>query len=340
MKITLKDIAEKTEVSISTVSRVLNNQLTSIDEETKNRILEVTKNLGYKKGKTNQQTARKFSEMKFGCVLNSIKDKYHDPYFSEIIYGIERELLDQGYFLNFTLDTNELIQSNYMVEEKSANLGIITVGPMDKDFLGNLSKNVPFLLSTGGYPKLDIDYVTIDFAQSVSKAVTYLIEKGHKDIGFIGSAGLESNLLFEEEKRFIGYKTAMFSNGLQVIPEWIQDGCFTIDGGYNAMKRILASAKKPTAIFAASDRMAYGMYKAIEESGLKVSEDIAIIAFDDLEMSKFINPPLTTIRVHKEELGRVSVKMLLQRMREEINLSLVTYLPTELIIRNSCGYLI
>lgn len=337
MKITLKDIAEKTNVSISTVSRVLNNQLTSIDEETRNNIVEISKELGYKKANSNQQNNRKFSEMKFGCVLNSIKDKYYDPYFSEIIYGIEREFLDQGYMLNFTLDTNELIQANYSLEANSKDLGIITVGPMDDDFLNKLSKNVPFLMSAGGYPNLDIDYVTIDFSKSVMKAVTYLVEKGHKDIGFIGSSGCDSKIPFEQEKRFIGYKKALASNGLEITPEWIEEGYFKVDGGYEAMKRILASPKQPTAIFAASDRMAYGVYKAIQETGLKVSEDIAVIAFDDLEMSKFMNPALTTIRVHKEELGRIAVKMLLQRMRNEVNLPLTTYLPTELIIRKSCG---
>src|SRR5690606_31370558 len=100
---------------------------------------------------------------------------------------------------------------------------------------------------------------------------------------------------------------------------------------------ILSLEHIPTALFIASDRMSYGAYKAIQEKGLTVPNDISIISFDDLEMSPFINPPLTTVRVHKEDLGRISVKFLSQRIKDEITLPLTTYLPTELIVRKSCG---
>jgi LacI family transcriptional regulator len=337
MKVTLKDIAEKTNVSISTVSRVLNNQPTSLDDETINNILEVSKVLGYKKTKNIQKKEEKFSEIKFGCVLNNIKNKYYDPYFSEIIYGIERELLDHGHILNFTYDTQELIQSNYSFEDEGKNLALISVGPIDKDILQTLSHKVSFFISAGGNPLLDIDYVTIDFVKASLKAVTHLVDKGHKDIAYIGGSSYESNIPFEQEERFVGYKKALKSHGLHIVSEWVQDGKFDLNEGYLAMKRILACSKKPTAVFIASDRMAYGAYKAIQEAGLTIPKDIAVVAFDDLEMSKFVTPPLTTVRVHKEELGRLTVKMLIQRMDNNINLPLTTYLPTELIIRKSCG---
>lgn len=339
VKITLKDIAEKSKVSISTVSRVLNGQTTSLDDYSINSILTTAKDLGYVKNKSGQKKTGKIPEIKFGCVLNNIKNKYYDPYFSEIIYGIERELLDQGYILNFTYDTQELIELNYRFENDGNNIGLISVGHIDKNILQKLAAQAPFFINAGGNPELNINYASIDFFESAFKAVAYLIEKGHKDIAYIGASSIESNIPFEQEERFVGYKKALKTHGLKFNSEWTQDGKFTLDEGFIAMKRILNHKKKPSAIFIASDRMAYGAYKAIQESGLSIPNDIAVVAFDDLEMSEFVTPPLTTVRVYKEELGRIAVRMLLQQIEHCTTLPLKTILPTELIVRNSCGSL-
>ncbi|MBB6285352.1 LacI family DNA-binding transcriptional regulator [Geobacillus subterraneus] len=338
MKVTLKDIAEKANVSISTVSKVLNNTSISVNEETRMRIFEVAEKLGYRKLEKHKKfDEKKGQEKQIGCVINNMKDKYHDPYFSEIIYGIERELLDQGYMLGFTCDTAELTYEINQGIFIRGGQGVICVGPMKEETLKELSSNASYVLSVGGKPSLDIDYVTVDFFQSAKTAVEYLIRLGHKSIAFIGGSSPGAGITMDKEDRFLGYRRALSERGIPLIEDWIQDGYFDINGGYRAMKRILEGKSFPTALFVASDRMAYGAYKAIHEKGLSIPDDIAVISFDDLEMSEFINPSLTTVRVYKEELGRLAVKLLLQRMDGEISLPVTCYLPTKLIVRESCG---
>jgi LacI family transcriptional regulator len=340
MKVTLKDIAEQVNVSISTVSRVLNNAPSSIADETRLRIFQVAEELGYKRTKKTGQTNRKISEKQIGCILCNMKDKYQDPYFSEIIYGIERELLDQGYMLSFTYDTQDLIQSDCFEELlQGENLGVICVGPMNADFLEEVSRKVPFLISAGGNPELDIDYVTVDFAKAAMKATRYLIRLGHRKIACIGGSSPLAGIPMTEEARFVGYMKALSIHGVPIISNLTKDGHFNEEDSYIAMKQILSGKVRPTALFTTSDRMAYGAYKAIREAGLSVPGDIAVVSFDDLKMSEFVDPPLTTIRVHKEELGRITVKMLLQRMDGNLPFPITSYLPTQLIVRKSCGQL-
>lgn len=335
MKVTLKDIANRAEVSISTVSRVLSNSPTSIHDDTRSRIIQVAEELGYHKMNKVLQKNENIAEKRIGIVLNKVEDKYRDPYFSEIIYGIERELIDQGCILDFTYDVQEIFQANLFPEVNKSNLGVICVGPLKQEFLRKITQQVPLVLSVGGTPELSIDYITVDFYNAAMKAVHYLINHGHTKIAYIGGSS-RLGMPMEQEERFLGYKKALDLNNIPIVPEWVQDGCFDLTRGYEAMNKILNTNKIPTALFTASDRMAHGAYKAIQEYGLSIPEDISIVSFDDIEMSEFVTPPLTTVRVHKEEMGRVAVKLLIQRMEGSISLPLTSYLPTELIVRNSC----
>ncbi|SDN09792.1 LacI family transcriptional regulator [Fictibacillus solisalsi] len=334
MKVTLKDIAEEVNLSISTVSRVLNNHANSIPEEMREKIFKISKEMGYKK--LNNRKNEKINEKKIGCVINNIKSKYQDPYFSEMIYGVERELIEQGYKMSFSYNDKDLVHLDLKEEYKDDTLGVIVVGALHEDLLKNLSNSVPYVISVGGKPGLDIDYVTVDFKEAAKRATDYLIGLGHEKIACISSSSSALNIPAEEDDRFIGFQEVLASHKLQLKKEWIQDGLFTIEGGYKAMKRILMDKELPTAVFTASDRMAHGAYKAIQEYGLSIPKDISIVSFDNIEMSKYVNPQLSTIHVHKEEMGRIAVKMLLQRMDDSIRFPLTTYLPTELIVRESC----
>jgi DNA-binding LacI/PurR family transcriptional regulator len=338
MKITLKDIADQVNVSVSTVSRVLNNGATSISSETRNEIFRVSQELGYQKSNDRKKNGK--NGKKIACILHKMKDKYQDPYFSEIIFGIERELIEQGQILSFTYEEGDLSHNLLPEEFEADDLGVIVVGPFEQTILQTVAQQVDFVISVGGIPKLGIDYVTIDFEKAAETAVNYLIQLNHKKIACISASSSKPHLTEKEDGRFIGYKKAMTSHNLPLKPEWIENGYFTIEGGYAAMKRILEANERPSAVFIASDLMAHGAYRAIQEVGLTISGDISIISFDDIEMSEYVNPPLTTIRVYKEDMGRLAVKMLLERMEGNIRFPLTTYLPTELIVRKSCGQLI
>jgi DNA-binding LacI/PurR family transcriptional regulator len=338
MKVTLKDISDKVNVSVSTISRVLSNGTTSISPEIKEEIFRVSKEMGYLK--TNGRKKSRNNEKKIGCILYNMKGKYQDPFFSEIIYGIERELLDQGLILNFTYDQKNSSNFDFIEEMDNENLGVITVGPVENELHMELSKKIPYVISVGGKPELTIDYVTVDFYKAAVVAVNHLIELGHKKIACISGSSPYLGWTETEDDRFIGYKSVLTEQKLPYKSEWIQDGYFTIEGGYSAMKSILKAEERPTAVFVASDQMAHGAYKAIQEEGLTIPKDISVVSFDDIEMSQYVNPPLSTIKVHKEEMGRIAVKLLLQRMEGSIRLPLTSYLPTELIVRDSCRRLV
>ncbi|MBO0994319.1 LacI family DNA-binding transcriptional regulator [Bacillus sp. SD088] len=334
MKVTLKDIANRAEVSISTVSRVLSDTPVSIHDGTRLRIIQAAKELGYFKINNSLQNKNN-QEKRVGVVLSKAESKYRDPFFSEIIYGIERELIEQGCVLEFTYDMQEIVQSNLLSQINKNDLGIVCVGPFKEEILRKLTQQIPAVLFVGGTTNLEIDHVTVDFHQAAMNATNYLIHKGHTDIAYIGGSPLEG-LPHDQEDRFLGFKKALQSNNLSINQEWVQDGGFDLTRGYEAMKRILNTGRIPTALFSASDRMAFGAYKAIQEYGLSIPEDISIISFDDIEMSEFITPPLTTVRVFKEEMGRIAVKLLIQKMEGSITLPLTSFLPTKLIVRNSC----
>lgn len=336
LKVTLKDIAEKANVSISTVSRVISNSSASVHEETRHRIMQIAEELGYHKINKIKQKNENFTEKRIGLILNDMKDKYHDDYFSEIIYGIERELIAQGCILDFTYDAKELHPGMY-AELRKSHAGILCVGPISNDFLREFSEQVPQVLSVGGTPSLEINYVTVDFCGAALKAMEYLLSLGHREIAFIGGSVPGIGVPMDQEERYFGYEKALVKNNIPIVSDWIQDGYFELTGGYEAMKKILQADTRPTALFTASDRMAYGAYKAIQEHGLTVPDDISVISFDNIEMSEFVNPALTTIHVPKEEMGRIAVKFLLQHMEGGVSLPLTTYLPTRLMVRESCS---
>lgn len=337
MKITLKDIADRANVSISSVSRALNGTQSAaqVNEQTRQRILQAAKELGYHKISASLRPNENVAEKRIGLFLHHVKDKYQDPYFSEIIYGIESELLDHGGVLDFTCEVNDIFDPGVFSGMNMHNLGVICLGQVKPEFLRELARRVPLVFSVGGLPLPELDCVTVDFRGAAQQAVQYLIGLGHRKIAFIGGSS-SVGMPYDQEERFIGYRMALESNGLPAVREWIQDGGFNLAQSYEAMIRILQAKERPTALFAASDKMAYGAYKAIQEYGLSIPGDISVVSFDDIEMSEFVNPSLTTFRVYKEEMGRIAVKLLMQRMEGQIPLPLVHLLPTRLMIRDSC----
>ncbi|WP_010275466.1 LacI family DNA-binding transcriptional regulator [Paenibacillus senegalensis] len=337
-KVTLKDIADRANVSISSVSRALNKAHPDapVNDQTREHIIRVAKELGYRKINSSQKSNENISEIKVGLILNNVKAKYQDAYFSEIIFGIESELLNNGITLDFTFEVKEIFNSNLFADFPKENLGVICIGPLKSQFLNELAKQVPLVFSVSGLPQKKLDCVTVDFRDAAREAVQYLVDLGHRKIAFIGG-GSPVGASMEEEERTLGYKDALKANGISIVPEWFCDGKFSLAKSYEAMAEILRSPERPTALFAASDMMAHGAYKAIKEAGLRIPEDLSVVSFDDIEMSEFVSPALTTVRVPKEEMGRTAVKLLLQRMTGKLPLPMSCSLPTELMIRNSSG---
>jgi len=335
MKVTLRDIADRANVSISSVSRALKHDASTapVHDQTRLRIIQAAKELGYHKVKLAVQ--KNETEKRIGLVMHLVKNKYNDPYFSEIMYGIESELIEQGCVLDFTFEVKDVSDLDLFSDMDLHGLGVLCVGPVKPALLRKVSKQVPFVFSVGGLLLPDLDCVTVDFRRAAKEAVQHLIRLGHREIAFIGGCSLVAPTL-EQEERFVGYREALASFGIPLTEAWIGNGGWDLTQSYEAMLKMLQADKRPTAVFVSSDKMAYGAYKAIQACELSIPEDISVMSFDDVEMSEFMSPGLSTVRVHKEEMGRIAVKLLIQRMEGNIRLRLNTVLPTELIVRGSC----
>jgi len=332
---TIKDIADKSNVSASTVSRVLNNDDTiSVQAETRERILQVAKELGYetileRRLKQKHQTSKHVGII----VTQSLDEEISDPYFLSIRQGIEMELASHGIrTATFRLHETEI---NQMIEGLD---GLLVVGRVKETALKAISKveNVVYINHS---PNEDLyDAVVIDFEKATEKAIKHLIASGYERIGYIGGREKEhsKNQKFNsEDKRLTTFERMMKEQKMFDL-DTIFIGEYTMAQGYELMKKAIQMGKLPKAFFIASDPMAIGALRALQEANLKVPDDLAIIGFDDIEAAKFASTPLTTIRVHTKEMGKTGVKLLLDRLNGR-EIPLTVTLPTKLVIRESCG---
>lgn len=327
---TIKDIASKANVSISAVSRILNLDATlNVSEETRIRVLKIADELNYVKVKDRKNKNKVF---KIGIVTSFNETKeINDPYFLSIRMAIEKNCLNNGIEF-FSLYINNLKQ-NISLD------GILAIGIYENSeikLLSKISKNIVFIDSSP--EEWEFDSIVVDLKYGATKALDYLYELGHREIGYIGAKVIPHNndegqeLLNYRELTYINF---MASKGLS-HKEVIYKGNFTSEDGYKLMKEALSKDYIPTAFFIASDPMAIGAYRAINEKGLTIPNDISIIGFDDIATSQFLNPSLTTVKIYTEYIGETAVDTLLERLIGKRNLSKKIVLPVNLIVRESC----
>ncbi len=333
----LKDIAEQVGVSISTVSRVMKNDSTrSVSEETRKKIWEVAEKLGYKANRA-EKLGKSDNKLMvhIGCVVAIPQNKYNNPYFSVILEGIEKALTESGLRLDFvySIENQQDIQQLQSLVKEHRIDGMIIVERIDADAYQWIKQNVKAVVGVDLADRT-IPVVCYDREAAAKEAVQHLIKQGHKQIGYIG--GPELNDPFRQEKRFLGYQSAMREAGLELNDNWIIDVKWDVSLSYELTKQ--AFEKKgysPTAIFAASDMMAIAAMRAASERGLRIPEDIAVVGVDNIEISEFTSPPLTTIHVPKIEMGMFAVKLLLDYLNHQYSLPVRMTIPYRMVYRRS-----
>lgn len=332
--VTIKDIAQMTELSSATVSRVLNNDYSiSVTDETRKKIFEAAQKLNYKKVKS--LTYKRKKTLNLGLIIWCSEEREDsDPYFLSIRQAIERECNDLGIPITSTFRRYEDQELNIDASELNA---LIVIGKVHPDYIEKYP-HINNIVSVDYVMNNNIDAVITDFEDATTKAIEHLLQLGHQRIGYIGGATIEFSSKgykpiadLRQEK----HKKMMKDLGLY-RPEDIYVGTWTMESGYKLMSEALVKNGPPTAFLIGSDPMAVGAIRAIDEYGLKAPDDIAIVSFDDIPIAQFINPPLTTVKVYTEEMGRTAVKLLLDR-EEGREIPLHVKVPTKLIIRKSCG---
>lgn len=310
--ITIKNIAQLAGVSVSTVSRVLNDH-PDVNVETKSRINEVIKENNFIPN-SNAQNLKKLSSNNIGVLVKGISNTF----FAKIIATIQIQIEKKGYYVVLQQvgpNENEITRAIELVNEKKLN-GVIFLGGSfshSQDAIKLLK--VPFVFVTTNLTNCDKDIfssVYIDDIKEAYRATEHLILLGHKKIALLVSELYNNSIA---ELRMIGYKTALKKYLIKFDPDLIiYAESFTMKEAYTSISAILNEAKPFTAIFAISDVLAIGACKAVLDSGLLVPEDISIIGFDGQDMVKYYNPSIVSLEQPVEELAKKSVKQLFNLM--------------------------
>ena len=311
---TLKEVAKKAGVSITTASKILNDKpfQIHISEETKKKVLEVAKELNYYPN----IFARSLRTKKTGIVGVIVSD-ITDPYFGGIINGAEKVLNENDYyFLLSSAQNSPRREELYLTKLRKSRVdGLLILGGTQR-FTNNeveqlVRSGIPIVVVGRSAPHPDICSVTVDNFTGGFLATELLIKLGHQDIVHITT----TEPRVDGEERLNGYKSAMEKHELK-NKCWIEKGDITAESGYKAMTNILKKGKRPTAVFAFNDISALGVMRAIRNQGLRIPENIAVVGFDDIPIAAHFDPPLTTMRQPQEEMGRRGAELLIRAIRE------------------------
>jgi LacI family transcriptional regulator, repressor for deo operon, udp, cdd, tsx, nupC, and nupG len=220
-----------------------------------------------------------------------------------------------------------------LLYKKQADGALLLTARMNRESLEKLSNQFPIVLACEYVDGLDIPTVSIDNVSSARKVTEHLIKLGYRRIAHITAP---MNIILSRD-RLGGFQQAMKKHHLKVNPEYIQEGDYGIDSGYDQMVKLLSLENKPEAVFVFNDEMALGAVKAIQDHGLSVPEDIAVVGFDNLKIASIFNPHMTTIDQPKYEIGKKATNLLLTLMKGGTIEKKKFVLKDELIIRESCG---
>ncbi|HKL43459.1 MAG: LacI family DNA-binding transcriptional regulator [Halanaerobiales bacterium] len=332
---TIKDIAQIANVSTTTVSRVINNY-PDVSDKTRKKIKKIIQEKNYRPN----SVARSLSTNKSNSIGIFFTDHFnsglHHPFFREVIYGMEKSLGNKGYDIVYFTNRHWGEKFSYVEKCKDRNVdGVALMGVLknDPNIKKLLNSNIPSVFVdvdiSGNYSS----YVISDNIEGSKKAINYLYDLGHRKIGML--MGIDTSKTSQD--RLKGYKQALTELNLSFNKDWVFDGKYSEEGGYKAIKNMLKLRSYPTAIFCQSDGMAIGAMKAIEDSSLKITDDFSIIGFDDIEASRYVKPPLTTIAQNKEKMGSSVSKLLIKMIEEKKQNVDPIKLPVKLIKRESCS---
>ncbi|MBP2001245.1 LacI family transcriptional regulator [Paenibacillus shirakamiensis] len=306
MNPTIKDVARQAQVSIATVSRVLNN-LTGYSEETKVKVLQVIKEMGYQpnaiaRGLINKRTQT--LAVIFPCVSNSFS--------AEVLHGIEEVAHRHQHSVivcNTSDDGKRTLNYLQVLREKQVD-GIIFASEVLQDsyYEALQAMKVPVVLIATETDKPHIPYVKVNDKQASYDAVNYLITHGHRHIAMMG--GTKDDLV-AGVPRVEGYKQALADHHLPYREEWIVHADFQFDSGCTAMEQLLTRPRDYTAIFAASDEMAVAIMTVAAKHGIRIPGDLSVIGYDNVKLAEMVVPPLTTVHQPLVEMGEMACEKLL-----------------------------
>lgn len=328
---TMKDVAQLAGVSTATVSRALMNP-EKVSPSTRKRVEDAVMESGY----SPNSLARNLRRNESKTIVTIVPD-ICDPYFSEIIRGIEDAAVEHGYLVLLGDSGHQKKRENSFVNlvfTKQAD-GMLLLGTdLPFDVSKSEQKNFPPMVMACEYaPELELPTVHIDNLTSAFEVVNYLTQMGHKKVAEI--SGPESAALCHF--RHQGYMQALRRAGITMNPTYRVHGDFSFESGAKVMKQLLGLPDRPTAIFCHNDMMAIGAIQEIKRQGLRVPQDISVVGFDDIHFAQYCDPPLTTVSQPKYEIGRQAMLMMLEVLRGHDVRAGSRLLEAQLVIRESAA---
>lgn len=329
MAATIKEIAAEAKVSIATVSRALNND-PRVTKERRTQISRIAKRLEYRPNLLARSFARQKSNL-IGLILPEISDEF----FTEVIKGVDEITFSQKFYtIVASSHKYESLKDEVITFIKNGLISglVLLVSNLDDELVSILSRShLPIVLINSNKKIRRFDRIAIDDYQGAFSMTTYLIRKKNYDFLSHITGPIDND---DAVLRRNGFIDACKKYGAKYL---IEKGDFSRESGFNACKILLKPANRPRVIFAANDWMAIGCYDYIKQINLKIPQDVGVVGFDDIFVSQYLNPPLTTVHVNIEEVGRRAAELLLKKMQTTNNIpASVVHIPTELILRESC----
>jgi LacI family transcriptional regulator len=327
------EIAKAAGVSRTTVSFVLNNiRGKNISEETRQKVLAIAAERGYTPDESAVDTAtsREGTVALFVCHSDSA---FSDAYIMRLLEGMEPALHKGRHDLRVV--QFRVSRHDYAETARAKGFeGIILLNTHadDEGIPALKASGLPFVV-IGSLPDPELAQVDIDNAGAAWRVGDYLLSLGHRDIGVIAHA---SGAFLAVKSRLAGFSEALASQGLVLEPRRLRHAHFSEESGFEAMRDLLTEGGPPEALFATNDMVAYGAMRALEEAGIGVPEDVSVVGFDDDYMSRYTNPPLTTMTLPAEGIGRKAAEALLRAILGGKPRLGIDLLPTSLTIRRSC----
>jgi LacI family transcriptional regulator len=332
---TIKDIAEQSGVSLSTVSLVLNDN-PRISSETRQRVLRTIQRLGYQPNRMARALAWRHSRT-LAVLVPQLRHAFADVYFGEIVSGIYDRASKLGYKILLEVARAEFVENKeylQLYDQKFVD-GMLFIGANSRHrFVAELTDGSrPFMLVNNYSKEYDLNYIVSNYRYGAWQATQHLVRLGHRHIGFI-SGGLGE--IQTSQDIFESFQEVLTEHGIEFGPAQMEDGWLTEEGGMKAAEQLLRRNPNLTAIFALNDKMALGAIKKLHELGLRVPHDIAVVGFDDIPAASYSIPGLTTVHQPLYEIGKLACERLIELIHGK-TARVQEVIPIYLTVRESCG---
>jgi LacI family transcriptional regulator len=328
--ITIRDIARMAGVSPAAVSFVINDR-PGVSAETRLKVRKVIEKTGFVPNMNSRRLVYKRS-FNIALVMNNERTPLEDLFYVGITRGLLRRSKEYGYNIVFTeidIVNNEVLMPQMMRQHDTD--GVIFLQGLDDAILRATDKlAIPYVVVDAHEKNVPYTCVYVDYELSAYTSTSYLIENGHRQIAFISKSSVPHFYI----QTFKGFCRALDNKGISIPPDWMQITAYDEDSAYECMKNIMNSKSLPTAVFCSVDSFAIGAMRCVKDMGYRVPDDISFTGIDNIFLSNYFEPGLTTVNIDKEQLGMLAMDLIVKKIEgEEVESA---YVPSdELVIRNS-----